>query len=31
VGIGLLVGVDLMLYGFSAVWTALAGVELARG
>ena len=29
--IGLLVGVDLMFYGFSAVWTALAGRELARG
>lgn len=29
--IGLLVGVDLMFYGFTATWTALAGRELARG
>ena len=27
--IGLLVGVDLLFYGFSAVWTAIAGRELA--
>jgi uncharacterized membrane protein HdeD (DUF308 family) len=28
--IGLLVGVDLLFYGFTAMWTALAGRELAR-